>query len=194
MLNENTISMLSNDDKIKMDQFVQENYEKLKKYACRICRNDKSPDAGEELLNDTLLECYEGRRMLNFQKSPLTYFFLLLKSVRRHKNISRQRMFETYISMGGFGEGASMEGCIHPNVDENMDHQTRLEAYKGIKKGMSPYERELLTCIEKGMATEESYNHILQTRAITWETHKVGQCRLIQKVQKAMQAQFPIGS
>lgn len=86
------MTLLSEIDKNQLDQFIEKNYDRLKKYAKHAAHDNWE---AEILLNETVKQLYEGRRRLNFTKHPFTYFQYILKSVAFQLLSNRQESFET---------------------------------------------------------------------------------------------------
>ena len=76
-------------------EFVERYYHKLRDYARFKCFND--PDRADDLLQETLVRIQEGRRGIDFERSPLTYSQLVMKSILMNER-------EGYVYLEDIGE------------------------------------------------------------------------------------------
>ncbi len=61
------------------EEFVNQHFQRLREYARFKCFNDL--DRADDLLQETLVRIQEGRRGIDFTRSPLSYSQLIMKSI-----------------------------------------------------------------------------------------------------------------
>lgn len=164
MPNKNTIN-ISGDAKSRLDQFIELNYPKLMAYALYQV---KDPDDAQALLHNTIQKLYEGKRVLNLDRSPLTHFQLLLKSIRSHSTESRQGAFEEGYQVevkankkqstsirSTYGLPGELDEAIYtaPSFLKDIEDKEQYALYTSIKSTLSPKNQLVLTYIENGYTT-----------------------------------------
>jgi DNA-directed RNA polymerase specialized sigma24 family protein len=206
MMPSESISPLPDEYREQLDQFIQDHYHKLRRYAIFQA---KDKERGDELLHELIGDLYEGKRTLTFSRSPFTYFQALLKSVRFHRAVNRQQLFENGSRLEKIASGenkAEITRITTPLKDshwaclpEAYDHLEKCETFKAYhqwKTKQSAYHRWLLTQLEQDKTVDAIYQmrlehpSIARTRqSVSRQTIRVEVSRLLQKVRAQAHAQ-----
>lgn len=186
---------VSEDAKIRLDQFIELNYSKLMDFALYQV-ND--PDDAQTILHDTIQKLYEGKRVLNLDGYPLQHFKHLLKSVRSHTNERRQDAFEDgyqvevkdnkkqaipiRITYGLPGELDEQLNTI-PSFLGEIEKKEQYALYSVFKRTLSPKNQLVLTYVENGY-TIRMVCEALADRGIHHNKHVINTLlvRLIKKI------------
>jgi len=89
------ISLSDMEAQMTFSEFVERYYHKLRDYARFKCFND--PDRADDLLQETLVRIQDGTRGIDFERSPLTYSQLIMKSILMNER-------EGYVYLEDIGE------------------------------------------------------------------------------------------
>ena len=177
---------LSDEYRKQLDCFIETNYPKLRKYAYHFIKSDK--DRAEELLHVVIGELYIGNRTLNFDKSPLTYFQLLLRSIYRHHEGRFQRMFEKNAMLRD-DDDLDRFYVTQPVIDNELYKQDVYRVYNAWKETQTKYKQWLLTELERGTSIQDMHRMRCQTHPIGLMGFRVLVTRLLKRVEQVMQAQ-----
>lgn len=206
---------LESDQKAKIDQFVEDNYLRLKEYALYQTQQDQ--DKAEDLLHDAIYAIYEGRMVLDLTKSPMTYFQFMLKGVAQKENKNCQKQFERGIVVNHKKEtairkgkkkvlttyvltpmntvslnGDSYEHSTEPFNIESLDRHKRLEIFEAIKQRLRNRRKWIVEQIEKDIPPQAIYAAYVNgcTNPISWHLFTIELSRIYSRIRQAVEARL----
>lgn len=100
------------------EEFVNQHFQRLREYARFKCFNDL--DRADDLLQETLVRIQEGTRGIDFERSPLTYSQLIMKSILMNER-------EGYVYLEDIGEHIEWKECI----EEDDRRRELLDEWRG---------------------------------------------------------------
>lgn len=168
-----SISPLSEEYRAQLDQFIQDHYPKLRRYAIYQV---KDKEKGDELLHEVIIALYNGTRIIDFSNGPLAYFQNFLKSIRHNQSVNRQKAFEKgidtrlikksrefkmireYLPMEDLKETIAFS--YTPDMDGRIDEGRKYVVYTQWKRLQTPYRQWILNHMENGLHTNEIHDRL----------------------------------
>jgi DNA-directed RNA polymerase specialized sigma24 family protein len=197
---------LSAEQKTQLDQFVEENYDKLRTYAFHQTKDDEKAD---ELLHELVMDLYTGRKVLKFGagQSPLTYCQHLMRNVRSRDQSSRKKAFEEGFLVNtkdGVTTSTNVRDIL-PDEDSSkhpyeafdtllLDRGTRYDAYLAIKPSFRPRHQWILMKMEDDIPTKDIYIEYGWKfgSPMSWNSFKIEVSHLLQKVRTRIEAHLQV--
>lgn len=207
-MQDESLNRLPDEYKKQLDQFIETNYDRLKRYARHIAHDDYE---AEVILHETFKQLYDGRRILSFERNPLTYFQFLLRSVVFQLLSNRQDSFETgyqtkivkVIRKKGEKVKVARKACktvIREPISEinevstppfdinDLDKSTRYIAYCNLKLTCTPRQLWILEHLESNHTPDEMYALLIEQGVVIGRRgFRVQVTRMLRLVEQAME-------